>query len=116
MEKNENKKSKTFVEALEDPTLTHLHDAIRSIQNKPFSQLFPKKHEITLTHVVEHNTLKLFDVNPNLPIKMVIATIFAPLTEDIPAPLMLKLTKKIIEKWESLSVSSLTETGTALVA
>ena len=112
----ENKKSKTFEEALEDPTLAHFHEAIRFIQNKPFSQLFPKKHEITLTHVVEHNVGKLFDDNPNMPIKMVIATVFAPITDDIPAPLMLKLTKKIIEKWESLSIGSLQEKGTALVA
>jgi hypothetical protein len=116
MENNEKKKSKTFVEALEDPTLAHFHEAIKSIQNKPFSQLFPKKHEITLTHVVEHNVGKLFDENPHMPIKMVVATVFAPLTDDIPATLMLKLTKIIIEKWESLSLNSLQEKRTALVA
>ena len=54
---------------------------------------------------MESKTRKLFIENPNMPIKTVLITVFEPLTEDIPAPLVLKLTKKIIQKWESLSAT-----------
>lgn len=98
-------KNLTLEEVLQDPSFAYAHDLIRYVQNTPASQMFPKKHEMGLTYVVESKTRKLFNENPNMPIKTVITTVFEPLTDDIPAPLALKLTQKIIEKWESLSVS-----------
>jgi hypothetical protein len=76
---------------------------IRSTSNKPLSQLMPKKHQSVLTSLVNSKVIKLHKENPNMPIKKVITTIFEPLTDDIPAPLMLKLTQKIIEDWTALS-------------
>ena len=61
--------------------------------------------QMGLMSVVAMDTRKLFLENPNIPIKTVVMTILQPLTEDIPAPLVLKLTKKIIQKWESLSAA-----------
>jgi hypothetical protein len=110
------KKSMTYEEALKDSSLTEYHEAIRAISNKPFSQLFPKKHELSLIDVVGMNTIVLFKKSPYLPIKLVITTIFEPLTNDIPAPLMLKLTEKIIEQWESLSATAAQETQIAIAA
>ena len=107
MKNNEKSKSMTYEEALKDPSMAEFHEIIRRFQTTPHSQIFPKKHEMGLLSVVEINTRKLFIENPNMPIKTVLTTVFEPLTEDIPAPLVLKLTKKIIQKWESLSATLL---------
>lgn len=113
MNKTEENKKMTIEEVLQDPSLERFHDAIRLVQNTPFSTLFPKKHELTLTHFVVMGTTDLYNENPNIPIKKVITTIFDDLTDDIPAPLMLKLTKKIIEKWSKLSAESIVSTAVA---
>ena len=105
MKNDEENKSMTYEEALQDPSLAQFHDVIRYVHKTPFSQMFPKKHELTLLGLAESKTIKLFKENPNMPIKTVLTTVFEPLTEDIPAPLVLKLTKKIIQKWESLSAT-----------
>ena len=94
----------SFEEVLQDPSLAHLHGLVRYVQKTPFSQMFPKKNELSLMSIVAIETRALFFKNPNIPIKTVVTTIFERLTDDIPAPLVLKLTQKIIAKWESLSV------------
>lgn len=107
MKNNEKDKSLTFEEALQDPSLAHIHESILYLQKTPFSQMFPKKNELSLTAIVEMEARNLFIENPNLPIKKVITTIFEPLTDDIPAPLVLKLTQKIIQQWSKLTATSL---------
>ena len=102
----EKNRTMTVEEILQDPSLTDLHDFVRKVESTPASQLIPKKHEMTLMSVTTMETRKLFVANANLPIKTVIATILKPLTDDIPAPLMLKLTKKIIDVWTKLSAIS----------
>lgn len=106
----------TIEQALEDPAYARFHDAIRLFRNTPASTLFPKKHEMGLTYLVERKTVILFEENPKMPIKSVITTVFEPLTDDIPAPLLLKLTKKIIAKWTKLQGQSLQENRMAAVA
>ena len=105
MKNMEKSKSMTYEEALQDPSIAEFHDFIRYVQKTPFSKMFPKKHQMSLLSIVGMDTRKLFIENPNLQIKTVVTTILQPLTEDIPAPLVLKLTKKIIQKWESLSAT-----------
>lgn len=101
-------KSRTmsYEEILQDSSLAHMHEMVRYVHNKPLSQLMPKKHESSLTSWIEIKTVKLYTENPNMPIKKVITTIFEPLTDDIPAPLMLKLTQHIIDLWAKLFVTN----------
>ncbi len=105
MKNNEKSKSMTYEEALQDPSMADFHEIIKRFQTTPHSQIFPKKHEMALLSIVEINTRKLFIEKPNMPLKTVLTTVFEPLTDDMPAPLVLKLTKKIIQKWESLSAT-----------
>lgn len=116
MKNKEKKQSISVEEALNDPSLAEYHEAIRATHNKPFSQLFPKKHEMSLSSHIRMKTKALYEKSPNMPIKLVITTIFEPLTNDIPAPLMLKLTEKIIEQWESLSATAAQENTIAIAA
>lgn len=93
----------TVEEILEDTSLSGFHAFVRKVENTPASQLMPKKHAMALTSISEMETRKLFMTDPNMPIKKVLTTIFDWLTDDIPAPLMLKLTERIIEVWSELS-------------
>lgn len=97
MKNIEESKVLTIEEALNDPTHARFHEALRYVQNKPFSELMPKKHELILIDLVEAKAKKLYLETPDLPMKKVVTTIFESLTDDIPAPLMLKLTQKIID-------------------
>jgi hypothetical protein len=101
--KNLEKNKESWKEALENPSFSKYHEAIRYVQNTPFSLMFPKKHEATLMDVSVQKTMMIYKENPSTPLKKVVNTIFESLTDDIPAPLILKITKKIIAKWTALS-------------
>jgi hypothetical protein len=115
MKEIEANRTMTVEEILQDSSLAYMHDFVRKVENMPASQLIPRKHEKALTSVTTMETRTLFLKNPNLPIKKVITTIFEDLTDDIPPPLMLKLTKKIIDTWAKLSLAK-NETATAIAA
>ena len=102
MKNLENNRTMTVEEILNDTSLSYMHAIVGKVQSTPASQLFPKKHELALMDIVLMDTNDLFEKNPNFPLKKVLTTILDTLTDDIPAPLMLKLTKKIIEKWTKL--------------
>jgi hypothetical protein len=101
--KNTGKNKESLTEALENPSFSQFHEAIRYVQNTPFSLMFPKKHEATLIDIAIQKTINLHKENASTPLKKVVNMIFESLTDDIPAPLILKITKKIIEKWTALS-------------
>jgi hypothetical protein len=95
----------TFEEALQDPKFAHFHDAIRSVQNRPNKDIFPKKHELSVTNVAVYDAVRIFNENPFTPLKIVVTTIINSFPDDISAELIVKMTKKIIAKWESLSAT-----------
>ena len=113
MKNIEENKVPTIEEALNDPAHARFHEVLRHVQNKPLSELMPKKHELVLTDLVEVKTKKLYHETPNLPMKKVVTTIFESLTDDIPAPLMLKLTQKIIDVWGNCSLTNQKEKAVA---
>jgi hypothetical protein len=117
MKNTENSRTMIIEEILSDTSLTPLHGFVRKIQNNaPASQLIPKKHELVLTDLVRMETKTLFSKNPLTPLKKVIALVFEDLTDDIPAPLMLKLTKIILNLWTELSEKAGKENPSAFAA
>jgi hypothetical protein len=115
---NDTGKSRTmsYEEILADPSLVDIHEMVRYVHNKPASQVFPRKHEAALTSIVKINTRKLYIEKPHMSIKKVIITIFEPLTDDIPAPLMLKLTQTIIDMWAKISLPVQQDKAVAIAA
>ncbi len=106
----------TYDEALKDPSLADMHEAMRFVRGKPASVLYPQKHEKALTSVSRMKTRKLFKENPDMPIKEVVIAVFKPLTNDIPPPLMLTLTQNIIEVWMELTLVLQQENAVAIAA
>ena len=82
----------------------------------PASQLIPKKHAMVLTSHSATETRKLYLEHPDMPIKKVLMTILEDLTDDIPPPLMLKLTKNIIDTWTKMAAATQQESATAIAA
>jgi hypothetical protein len=62
----------TFEDVLQNPAFAYVHKAFKHLQNTPASQLAPKKHALALTLTVEQKVIKLYNKNPNMPIKKVI--------------------------------------------
>ena len=106
MKNTEENKSMTMEEVLQDPSQAHLHAAIRYTLNTPFNVLFPKKHELTMVDLAKERTIELFEENPNMPLNVVLTDVWKQLPNDLSPSLILKVTKKTIEKWESLIVSA----------
>jgi hypothetical protein len=106
----------SYDEALQDPSLADMHEAMRFVRGKPASVLYPRKHEKALTSVARMDTRKLFKKSPDMPLKEVVITVFKPLTDDIPAPLILILTQNIIEVWTELSLALQEENTVAIAA
>ena len=75
------------------------------VKKTPFSKIFPKKHELIMEDIVSQRTQQLFEEQPNLPLKNVVANVLNSLKDDLSAELLLKMTKVIVEKWAHVSTS-----------
>ena len=103
-------KSISFEDALKDASLVHFHEAIKSVQNKPNKDISPKKYEKSMLNLAESDTVRFFKENPNMSIKTIVAAIIQSFPDEVSPNMILKMTKKIVEKWQSLSSSYRQET------
>ena len=103
-------KSISFEDALKDASLVHFHEAIRSVQNKSNKDISPKKYEKSMLNLAESDTVRFFKENPNMSIKTIVAAIIQSFPDEVSPDMILKMTKKIVEKWQSLSSSYRQET------
>lgn len=98
-------KSISFEDALKDTSLEHFHEAIRSVQSKSNKDISPKKYEKSMLNLAESDTARFFKENPNMSIKTMVAAIIQSFPDEISPDMVLKMTKKIVEKWQNLSTS-----------
>ncbi len=103
MNMNNYKKSISYEEAMQMPEYAHLHDTLRYLNGKKPNEIFPKHHERSMEYITEREIYATFKDNPNLSLNNAVSIVLKQLPEDISAPLLLKLTSFIIEKWEKLS-------------
>ena len=103
---NIKEKSISFEEALQMPELAHFHEVIYYLEKTPFSQVFPKKYEKSIENMAIQQIAALFKEQPTLHLKNVINKVMSELPDDLSAKLILKMTKLIIQKWESLSATT----------
>ena len=109
-------KSLTYEEILENPELSQFHDVVRFLQKKGDQKIFPKKYEKSMENLAFDRTYTLFKENPRLPLNKVIVCIMDKLPDDVPPPLLLKMTQIAIEKWESLTYEHVMKQRQELVA
>jgi hypothetical protein len=95
----------TFDEALQNPSLSRFHEVIHYLQDTPNKDILPKKYEISMTDLAIEKTAKVFYTKPNMPFRSALTIILQDLPEDLSTALVLKITEKIIEKWENLSMN-----------
>jgi hypothetical protein len=102
-------KSLTHEEILANPELSQFHDVVRFLQKRGNRPLFPKKYEKSMENLAFDKAYVLFKENPQLPLNKVIAAIMDKLPNDVPPPLLLKMTQIAIERWDDLSHNLVTE-------
>ena len=105
MENIKENRTMTFEEMLADPSFSHVHEGLRYLQRTDPKDIVPKKYEKSMIGLALTDTVELFQKNPNMPLKKVIATVINSFDDDLRADLILKMTKQIIEKWEKLSAA-----------
>ncbi len=102
-------KSLTYQEILDNPELSQFHDVVRFLQKRGKRPLFPEKFEMSMKRLVSRTIDTLFDETPTMPLNKVIAAVMDKLPNDVPPPLLLKMTQVAIEQWESLSQDAVKE-------
>jgi predicted alpha/beta-fold hydrolase len=95
----------TIEEALEMPEYADMHEAMRYAMNTPFKKMFPKKYEMSMNRTIARKTQEIFESNPSMPLKNVIATVLNSLRDDLDADFVLKMTQLIIKEWKELSMT-----------
>ena len=93
----------TFDEVLQDPSLSRFHELINYLEKTPNKEILPKKYEMSIQDLTTRKVQSLFDENPNMPLKNVLALVMDYLPDDLSAKLLLKMTQIAIKKWEKLS-------------
>lgn len=102
-------KSLTHEEILANPELSQFHDVVRFLQKRGNRPLFPEKFEMSMKRLVSRTIDMLFDETPTMPLTKVVAAVMNKLPDNVPPPLLLKMTQIAIEKWDSLSHDSVME-------
>jgi hypothetical protein len=99
----ENHQVMTFEEASKLPHMADVCEAIRQIEKIPRYERFPRKYKSALEHVVTQKLIKLFEENPNAPLKEVVLHSIEGLNDDLPAHLLLHIMQFAVKKWEKMS-------------
>jgi hypothetical protein len=93
-----------------DPELAQQLIAVRDyLEKTPFSKAFPNKYKALTKDKATLKTHHLFEENPNMPLKTVVATVLNSLDDDLSAELVLDMTRAIVEKWARMSTSVYTD-------
>jgi uncharacterized protein (DUF2267 family) len=101
----EEEKQLTLEKILEMPEMSDWHAAIRYAQTTPFSKMFPKKHEMSLSRVITLRVRRAFEENAHTTLKDVVSTILGGLKDDISPELIVKMTQLIVDEWTKLSAT-----------
>ena len=99
------KDSMTFEEALQDPSLTLIHEAIHFLEANEGKILFPVKYMGGLKHLVGQSLRRLYRQNPTMPIRAVVVESLSGLNDQLTADMVLEITAFIIKEWENLTTS-----------
>jgi hypothetical protein len=93
-------------EVMENPEMAkQVEDILSYVEKTPFSKMFPTKFKAITKDRVTQKTRLLFEENPKLPIKNVVAIVLTSLNDDLSADLIVDLTRVIVDKWTRLSTS-----------
>ncbi len=103
MKEVKNNLSMTYEDVLQNPNLTHFHEAIHLLQNRPHTDIFPKQYESAMMSVAEDRVVKLFDENPQISLKRTVSKVINRFPNDLSDALMTKITNEVIKKWTHLS-------------
>jgi hypothetical protein len=88
---------------LRTPEYAHLYDIVHFLENAPPGSLFPEKQEAAEIDNALMNAHKLLKANPTLSLKETLATVLNGCGDKFSGELLLKITERVIKKWEKFS-------------
>lgn len=93
----------TSEQILQTPALAHLYDIVHFLEVTPEKDVFPKKYEaatISMAVQAAHNLLK---ENPYISLKETVTRVLSGCEDGLSSDVVLKITQKVIKKWEKMS-------------
>lgn len=93
----------TSEEILKMPEVARFYEVVRFMENNKGKNLFPEKYEKSMLNVTVDKTDAFFNEQPNMPLKDALVAILSSYESQFAGELLLKVTQKIIERWEKLS-------------
>jgi hypothetical protein len=94
-------KPTTFEEALQDPAHQDMWEVIRFLENHEGDILFPEKFLASHKDAVLRKIQRLQVQSPALSLKDALFEILNDIPENVPAHLLIELTRFAIEEWEA---------------
>jgi hypothetical protein len=82
------------------PELAHLYEVVLFLEKNKNTVFFPEKYEASILEIAEEDTHELFEQQPTMPLKNVIAAIVPTFSTELSGELILKVTKKIVQTWQ----------------
>jgi hypothetical protein len=87
----------------QNPEYAHLYEVVDFLENAP-RILFPNKHEVAVIDIALEEAHELLSTNPHLSLKETLSTVLMSSEDGLSSDVLLKITQKVIAKWEKLSV------------
>ncbi len=115
MKKMESKITVSMEDALAMPEYGHFHEVIEFLQKTPPSEIFPENYQKSLNRIVPEMVEHLYMESATLPLRDVITSILAQLSNELTAKQLLKTTQLIIKKWEKLTSSTYINDDTPII-
>ena len=88
----------------QNPEYAHLYDVVDFLENAPPKSLFPKKYEASAISCALEEAHRLLEENPHLSLKETLSMVLTYCEEGLKGEVLLKITQKVITKWEELSI------------
>jgi hypothetical protein len=102
-----NVKSKIWTpsEILDNPEMADFHEAALFLHNNNGKILFPRKFLIGVKSMIAQRVPEMYKNDPQMPITEVVSAILSGLDKRTDSDMILKITKWIVEEWQSVSSS-----------
>jgi hypothetical protein len=87
----------------QNPELEEFREVVLFLENSTFKTLFPKKWEVSAISSAVQKAHDRSKENPNMSLKETLTMVLSSREEGLSGEVLLKITDKVIKKWEELS-------------
>jgi hypothetical protein len=85
------------------PELAHLYDIVHFLEVTPEKDVFPKKYEAATISMAVQSAHNLLKDNPYMSLKDTVTQALNGCEDGLSSDVVLKITQKVIKKWEKIA-------------